>query len=291
KFATYTRDSLSGLDYALNRYYKPEWGRFTSPDPYQASGGPAEPGSWNRYTYVGGDPVNWFDPPGLDRWDPNTNTLTGTLHGDGSALASAMGGGGGTGGADAYAADVRDAEPPAIGDGGDTSVGIARSIAADLQKQVEAGTLNDCNALAKFFDGLSQHHGVDIVSAVSVLIPGTNAIYKIPGMKDLIPPSDEYIRFRPASSGFAQPWRNSGPDAWTEQAYHFAAFFALSYRTSSFVGVTASVAYEVATSRNFAINRGDISLGVKAARLAQDLRWGRLSLTGVANVIRGEMCK
>ena len=67
KFATYTRDSLSGLDYALNRYYKPEWGRFTSPDPYQASGGPADPGSWNRYTYVGGDPVNYADPTGHDR--------------------------------------------------------------------------------------------------------------------------------------------------------------------------------------------------------------------------------
>ena len=65
KFATYTRDSVSGLDYAMNRYYKPEWGRFTSPDPYQASGGPADPGSWNRYAYVGGDPVNYNDPSGL----------------------------------------------------------------------------------------------------------------------------------------------------------------------------------------------------------------------------------
>jgi len=69
KFATYTRDSLSGLDYALNRYYKPEWGRFTSPDPYQASGGPSDPGSWNRYSYVGGDPVNYNDSYGLQR-DP-----------------------------------------------------------------------------------------------------------------------------------------------------------------------------------------------------------------------------
>ncbi|HAX41886.1 MAG TPA: hypothetical protein DCY80_04920 [Solibacterales bacterium] len=65
KFATYTRDSISGLDYALNRYYKPEWGRFTSPDPYQASGGPADPGSWNRYSYNSSDPVNYLDPSGL----------------------------------------------------------------------------------------------------------------------------------------------------------------------------------------------------------------------------------
>jgi RHS repeat-associated protein len=65
KFATYTRDSLSGLDYALNRYYKPEWGRFTSPDPYTGSAKLQSPLSWNRYTYTGGDPVNYLDPTGL----------------------------------------------------------------------------------------------------------------------------------------------------------------------------------------------------------------------------------
>ena len=67
KFGTYTRD-VSGLDYAMNRFYKNEWGRVTSPDSYQASGGPADPGSWNRYAYVGGNPVNYNDPPGLQRW-------------------------------------------------------------------------------------------------------------------------------------------------------------------------------------------------------------------------------
>ena len=65
KFGTYTRDAVSGLDYAMNRYYYSSWGRFTSPDPYQASGGVGDPGSWNRYAYVGGDPVNRNDPRGL----------------------------------------------------------------------------------------------------------------------------------------------------------------------------------------------------------------------------------
>lgn len=65
KFGTYTRDAISGLDYAMNRHYYSIWGRFTSPDPYQASGGVADPGSWNRYTYVQGDPVNLADPSGL----------------------------------------------------------------------------------------------------------------------------------------------------------------------------------------------------------------------------------
>jgi RHS repeat-associated protein len=65
KFATYTRDAETGLDYAQNRYHSPGDGRFLSPDPYQPSAGPADPGSWNRYAYVGGDPVNGYDPAGL----------------------------------------------------------------------------------------------------------------------------------------------------------------------------------------------------------------------------------
>ncbi|MFN7172996.1 MAG: RHS repeat-associated core domain-containing protein [Fimbriimonadaceae bacterium] len=65
KFATYFRDAVAGLDYADQRYYGSTWGRFLTPDPYQASGGAAAPGSWNRYAYVEGDPVNYYDPPGL----------------------------------------------------------------------------------------------------------------------------------------------------------------------------------------------------------------------------------
>ena len=70
KFATYQREA-SGLDYALNRYYSSVYGRFLSSDPYRASGGPCDPGSWNRYAYVQGDPVNWVDPKGKIRSCPN----------------------------------------------------------------------------------------------------------------------------------------------------------------------------------------------------------------------------
>ena len=68
KFATYYRDGTTGLDYAMNRYYSPQYGRFVTPDPYQASGAAANPGSWNRYGYVSGDPVNKNDPTGLDEF-------------------------------------------------------------------------------------------------------------------------------------------------------------------------------------------------------------------------------
>jgi RHS repeat-associated protein len=66
KFATYTRDSATGLDYADQRYHQPGAGRFLSPDPYAGSAHQGDPGTWNRYAYVGGDPVNESDPTGLD---------------------------------------------------------------------------------------------------------------------------------------------------------------------------------------------------------------------------------
>jgi RHS repeat-associated protein len=67
KFGTYHRDSTTGLDYAVNRYYSTQSGRFLTADPYRASGGPAEPGSWNRYALVADDPINYSDRVGLAR--------------------------------------------------------------------------------------------------------------------------------------------------------------------------------------------------------------------------------
>ncbi len=68
KFATYTRDSATMLDYANQRYYVNNQGRFMTPDPYQATAtspsDPNNPQSWNRYAYVQGDPVNYKDPSG-----------------------------------------------------------------------------------------------------------------------------------------------------------------------------------------------------------------------------------
>ncbi|QOY91370.1 RHS repeat-associated core domain-containing protein [Paludibaculum fermentans] len=69
-FTTYKRDVSTGLDYAQNRYYASSWGRFTTADPYRASGGAGNPGSWNRYAYVEGDPVNHIDPKGLQAMNP-----------------------------------------------------------------------------------------------------------------------------------------------------------------------------------------------------------------------------
>jgi RHS repeat-associated protein len=65
KFATYTRDSGTGVDYADQRWHAQGVGRFLTSDPYEASAGPEDPASWNRYGYVRGDPTNFIDRRGL----------------------------------------------------------------------------------------------------------------------------------------------------------------------------------------------------------------------------------
>jgi RHS repeat-associated protein len=77
KFATYTRDAGTGLDYADQRWHVPGSGRFLTSDPYRASSGPTDPGSWNRFGYVRGNPANRVDPRGLIdcRPDPETGSV------------------------------------------------------------------------------------------------------------------------------------------------------------------------------------------------------------------------
>jgi RHS repeat-associated protein len=65
KYGTYTRDSLTGLDYAMNRYYASFWGRFMTPDKSSRGASKGNPQSWNRYAYTLSDPVNRNDPSGL----------------------------------------------------------------------------------------------------------------------------------------------------------------------------------------------------------------------------------
>jgi RHS repeat-associated protein len=64
-FATYLGD-FSGLDYADQRFYDYNWGRFQTADPSNANINPTNSGSWNRYAYVNGDPANGSDPHGRD---------------------------------------------------------------------------------------------------------------------------------------------------------------------------------------------------------------------------------
>jgi RHS repeat-associated protein len=72
RFTSYERDSTMGDDYAMMRRYQFTYGRFSSPDPI--GGDPADPQTWNGYTYVANSPLTFIDPLGLFRGDPSCNS-------------------------------------------------------------------------------------------------------------------------------------------------------------------------------------------------------------------------
>jgi RHS repeat-associated protein len=65
KFTSYERDGETGNDYALNRQYASNRASFNQADPYDGSYDAGSPQTFNRYGYVGNDPLNVVDPSGL----------------------------------------------------------------------------------------------------------------------------------------------------------------------------------------------------------------------------------
>lgn len=78
RFTGKERDAESGLDYFGARYFSGAQGRFTSPDPLLNSGRPWDPQSWNRYAYVGNNPLRYTDPLGLYKWATNCEETEGS---------------------------------------------------------------------------------------------------------------------------------------------------------------------------------------------------------------------
>jgi RHS repeat-associated protein len=66
KFTGDERDAETSLDHTQFRQYTSQLARWMSPDPAGlAAVDPTNPQSWNRYAYVGNDPMDWIDPSGL----------------------------------------------------------------------------------------------------------------------------------------------------------------------------------------------------------------------------------
>jgi RHS repeat-associated protein len=68
-FTGYIKDDETGLDFAQARMYQSGLGRFTSVDPLMASAVVTNAQTWNRYTYVGNNPLNYIDPTGKNYED------------------------------------------------------------------------------------------------------------------------------------------------------------------------------------------------------------------------------
>ncbi len=66
KYGLTERDEATGLDHTWFRKHEPRAGRWTSPDPYGGSMSISDPQSFNRYSYVTGQPTNFVDPSGLN---------------------------------------------------------------------------------------------------------------------------------------------------------------------------------------------------------------------------------
>jgi RHS repeat-associated protein len=65
-FTGQARDFESALDYFGARYYRADLGRFTTIDPLMTVGeNVVDAQRWNRYTYVGNNPLRFVDPTGM----------------------------------------------------------------------------------------------------------------------------------------------------------------------------------------------------------------------------------
>jgi RHS repeat-associated protein len=65
RYALTERDETTGLEHTKWRKLETRAGRWNSPDPYRGSMAVGNPQSFNRYSYVENDPLNFVDPSGL----------------------------------------------------------------------------------------------------------------------------------------------------------------------------------------------------------------------------------
>jgi RHS repeat-associated protein len=155
KFTSYERDSESGNDFALARYYVNRLGRFNAPDPL--GGSISNPQSLNRYAYVLNSPVSLTDPLGLTTCDQNGNncydSVTVTADGGvslpvGSSIS--LPGGGNTGGRQTKSLN---APPVGLDDGGGGTGSVTgrnqgtESLADCTKRLANAGSLQNAFGL------------------------------------------------------------------------------------------------------------------------------------------------
>ena len=298
KFGTYTRDSFTGLDYADQRFYASSYGRFNTADPYRASAGAKDPGSWNRYAYAGGDPINYNDPRGLARchvvgWTTTRPDSDDALKEVTTAEIQCTSAGG-----DIlkvilspFSGDIRGAEREAEAYfGRDLDLAERKGRISWLASKVRSGAESDCNALADYADFVAggEYSGDirnEMKSAFALLTPSQFPVYLIPGISGNS--TYQALNASQATSGFQSQFQDQIPNA--DQAHHFSAFFQLGFSYGDGVAATAATWWEKLEGTS--ANVGDVNLGQAAARIGAYVASGVLPASQVGQTIRENLCK
>ena len=270
------------------RYYHRGWGRFMSADPYLASGGTADPGSWNRYAYVEGDPINSNDPRGLEQctW---TGGAVATLNCQEDTW-------------DIFRVVSRAAPAPReidlqllqLAPLGIPPGALPYVVGEALRAEVKAGNMNDCQAMANFANEVAERSFGDVsrfVSSFGILTPfspGLGSAIGIAGSSSAVS-----LQVSPQTSGYASQYRNQDPAGiQADQGHHFAMLFQIGYRYNEAIGTLVNTVHEVlsALRGGYDVNAGDILLGNYAAQLGRSLREGRISSYEIGYRISDDLC-
>ncbi|GKS77989.1 hypothetical protein AVME950_23855 [Acidovorax sp. SUPP950] len=139
-------DEETGLNYNLNRSYGPPSGRYFQADPIGLDGG------WNRFGYVGGDPLNAIDPQGLNAVviaNRAAAWVQGAYYRYGPAITEFIAGASGVNGAVVSPMNPLVAQIP-------TTVSRMTPVARAVAEGIESGgfcAANDVVAAARYFEG------------------------------------------------------------------------------------------------------------------------------------------
>jgi RHS repeat-associated protein len=288
KFATYTRDSSTGLDYADQRYYTSQFGRFMSADRFKRAAKVNDSGSWNKYSYTRGDPANLVDPSGQDDCSADFCAT-----GYGYSYDCPPGMFPSNGGCVTAVNDGAGKGLPSGGGGSFSSSTTYYSLAQRIARTVATGSISDCTGLADFAAGAAaiSTSSAQFESAFSVLTPPAN----FESLTGVSWNTDPVVLGGHTGevSGFATQYQDgygspSGANN-SDQAHHFAAFFQLGYNLPP--GLSNFGAYFQEWFEGTLSNQGDINLAIAAASLGYAVRNGSLSPSQVSSAIQNTICQ
>jgi RHS repeat-associated protein len=281
KFATYTRDGGSGIDYADRRWYPSGSGRFITADPLYGSEEPARPQSWNRYSYVYGNPVGYVDVSGekpcpVGSWDSCVEVVSNAVLIP--YIQQSVG-------PYELQLEAQDTE----GRRYQNRYRRARQWRAAASDPNRPDYVNDCEALANFASDVAADliaqgdiTSGSFVESFGVLVSEEHpivGIVSILGMPIDSTPIGAYTEIgnHGLPSGYQTQYQDN--QAQQDQGHHFAAYFQFGYLYGTSLSTLGAFATDIA-------NPGDIRLALAAISIGNSLSIGAITPLDVSHLIR-----